>query len=57
MEARLAVVAAEAVPLDPLVPAGVVELLDELGPLDELGLLDGLGPLDELGAARWTRAA
>jgi len=46
MEARLAVVAAETVPLEPVVPAGVVALLDELGPLDEFGLLDVLGPLD-----------
>jgi hypothetical protein len=49
MAARLAVAAADAVPLDPLVPAGAVELLDELEPLDGLGLLDGLELLDGLG--------
>jgi hypothetical protein len=49
MEARPAVVAADAVPLDPFVPAGMVELLDVLGPLDGPGPLDALGPFDGLG--------
>jgi hypothetical protein len=49
MAARLAAAAADAVPLDPLVPAGAVELLDELEPLDGLEPLDELEPLDGLG--------
>src|SRR5947199_10841971 len=48
MAARLAVAAADAIPLDPLVPVGAVELLDELEPLDGLELLDGPGLLDEV---------
>src|SRR5947209_2464832 len=49
MEARLAVVAAETVPLEPVVPACGVALLDELGLLDVLGPLDGFVPADAVG--------